>query len=113
MPRLSYGAPGVYVEEVPSARQAIAGVGTNTAAFIGFVPDRIYCPVPNAGYNPVTARVKLAVEGRMPEGQTPEQANQERNRDPKPECEAAPAAQGGDEAQRKLDATGEPAPDDS
>jgi phage tail sheath protein FI len=30
-----YQAPGVYVEEVPSAVKPIAGVGTSTAAFIG------------------------------------------------------------------------------
>jgi phage tail sheath protein FI len=39
MARTTYRAPGVYVEEIPSARQPIAGVGTNTAAFIGIVPD--------------------------------------------------------------------------
>lgn len=36
-----YFAPGVYVEEVPSAIKPIAGVGTSTAAFIGVVPDKI------------------------------------------------------------------------
>lgn len=35
----SYFSPGVYVEEIPSAIQAIAGVGTSTAGFIGIVPD--------------------------------------------------------------------------
>jgi phage tail sheath protein FI len=39
-----YLSPGVYVEEVPSAIQAIAGVGTNTAAFIGIVPDTVDLP---------------------------------------------------------------------
>jgi phage tail sheath protein FI len=38
-----YLSPGVYVEEVPSAVKAIAGVGTSTAGFIGIVPDT---PVP-------------------------------------------------------------------
>jgi phage tail sheath protein FI len=38
-----YLAPGVYVEEVPSAVKAIAGVGTSTAGFIGIVPGT---PVP-------------------------------------------------------------------
>jgi phage tail sheath protein FI len=38
-----YLSPGVYVEEVPSAVKAIAGVGTSTAGFIGVVPDT---PVP-------------------------------------------------------------------
>lgn len=59
MARLTYQAPGVYVEEIPSARQPIAGVGTNTAAFIGIVPDTIYYPVPNPNYDPVAAGKKL------------------------------------------------------
>ena len=53
MARLSYYAPGVYVEEVPSARQPIAGVGTSTVGFIGIIPDHIYIPVPNSEYDPV------------------------------------------------------------
>lgn len=40
----SYLAPGVYVEEVPSAMQSIAGVGTNTLGFIGIVEDEISYP---------------------------------------------------------------------
>ena len=73
MPRLTYRAPGVYVEEIPSARQPIAGVGTNTAAFIGIVPDRIYFPVPNINYDPVLARgaakagTSVAPEGTIAE----------------------------------------------
>jgi hypothetical protein len=67
MARLSYSAPGVYVEEVPSARQPIAGVGTNTVAFIGIVPDTVYCPVANPRYDPVTARAMLTWR-RAPEG---------------------------------------------
>ncbi len=47
-----YLAPGVYVEEVPSAVQPIAGVGTSTAGFIGIVPDSIEIPEPNPGYDP-------------------------------------------------------------
>jgi uncharacterized protein len=39
-----YLAPGVYVEEVPSAVKAIAGVGTSTPGFIGVVPDQISLP---------------------------------------------------------------------
>src|SRR5215813_5034753 len=50
-----YLAPGVYVEEVPSAVQPIAGVGTNTAAFIGIVPDELQCPIPNPEYDPQLA----------------------------------------------------------
>jgi uncharacterized protein len=34
-----YLSPGVYVEEVPSAVKAIAGVSTSTAGFIGVTPD--------------------------------------------------------------------------
>ena len=56
MARTSYAAPGVYVEEVPSAQQPIAGVGTNTVGFLGIVPDEIKYPVPNEDYDPVIAR---------------------------------------------------------
>ena len=41
-----YLSPGVYVEEVPSAIKAIAGVSTSTAGFIGVVPDSL--PMPGA-----------------------------------------------------------------
>lgn len=40
-----YLSPGVYVEEVPSSVQPIAGVGTSTAGFIGLVPNTITIPV--------------------------------------------------------------------
>ncbi len=39
-----YLSPGVYVEEVPSAVQPIAGVGTSTAGFVGVVPDTVVLP---------------------------------------------------------------------
>src|SRR5262245_28094675 len=39
-----YLAPGVYVEEVPSSVQPIAGVGTSTAGFIGEVADDVTMP---------------------------------------------------------------------
>jgi uncharacterized protein len=42
-----YFSPGVYVEEIPSAIQPIAGVSTSTAAFIGIVPDTIQIPISN------------------------------------------------------------------
>jgi uncharacterized protein len=113
MPRLSYGAPGVYVEEVPSARQPIAGVGTNTVAFIGLVPDRIYCPVPNEEYNPVAARVKLTIEGRMPAGQTTDQANKEREQTIQNLNAELPRLRAAVERrQKKLDEAGDPAPED-
>ena len=60
MPRDAYYAPGVYVEEIPSARQPIAGVGTNTVGFIGVVPDVIWYPVRNPNYDPVMAQAMLA-----------------------------------------------------
>ena len=49
----SYLSPGVYVEEIPSAQQPIAGVGTNTVGFIGVVPDEIQLVVPNPDYDPM------------------------------------------------------------
>jgi phage tail sheath protein FI len=39
-----YLAPGVYVEEVPSAIRPIAGVGTSTAGFVGVVEDNVTMP---------------------------------------------------------------------
>jgi uncharacterized protein len=39
-----YLSPGVYVEEVPPTARPIAGVGTSTASFIGFVPDGVVMP---------------------------------------------------------------------
>ncbi len=47
-----YLSPGVYVEEVASAVQPIAGVGTSTAGFIGVVPDALNIPEPNPAYDP-------------------------------------------------------------
>lgn len=41
-----YLSPGVYVEEVPSAIQTIAGVGTSTAGFVGIISaDTLTIPV--------------------------------------------------------------------
>ncbi|MCC2959346.1 phage tail sheath subtilisin-like domain-containing protein [Massilia sp. IC2-278] len=54
--RTSYLAPGVYVEEIPSAQRPITGVGTNTVGFIGIVPGKIVYPEPNPRYDPVAAR---------------------------------------------------------
>src|SRR6478752_665334 len=50
-----YLSPGVYVEEVPSAVQAIAGVSTSTAGFIGIVPDVLTILVPNPTFDPTAA----------------------------------------------------------
>jgi phage tail sheath protein FI len=49
---MAYLAPGVYVEEVPSAVQPIAGVGTSTAGFIGIVPNTVAIPGVNPNYDP-------------------------------------------------------------
>lgn len=46
-----YLSPGVYVEEVPSAVQAIAGVGTSTAGFVGIIPDSITLHSPRSVTN--------------------------------------------------------------
>jgi phage tail sheath protein FI len=62
MASTTYLAPGVYVEEVPSAQQPIAGVGTNTVAFLGIVPDVIYYPEPNPDYDPVLAQTAIRLE---------------------------------------------------
>jgi uncharacterized protein len=40
-----YLAPGVYVEEIPSAIKPIAGVSTSVAGFIGIVPDDLNQPL--------------------------------------------------------------------
>ena len=62
----TYLAPGVYVEEVPSTQQVIAGVGTNTVGFIGAVPNDIQYPMPNEDYDPhladLNARLSLIPE---------------------------------------------------
>ena len=49
---MAYTAPGVYVEETPSAIKPIAGVGTSTAAFLGIIPDSIKVPESNPAFNP-------------------------------------------------------------
>jgi len=63
----SYLHPGVYVEEVPSAQQPIAGVGTNTVGFVGIVPDVIRYPVPNDWYDPHLAEIVQRGEGASKE----------------------------------------------
>lgn len=61
-----YLSPGIYVEEVPSAVQAIAGVGTSTAGFLGIVPDQVIVAVPNRAYDPVKAAQKIAGRDERP-----------------------------------------------
>jgi len=69
MARTSYQAPGVYVEEIPSAQQPIAGVGTNTLGFIGIVPDVIEYPVRNDDYDPVLLKLAMDVKALLGGGQ--------------------------------------------
>src|SRR5262245_25439763 len=66
MARLSYSAPGVYVEEVASEEKPIAGVSTSTAAFVGIVEDEIRFPVRNEDYDPVHAEAALTGAGENP-----------------------------------------------
>jgi uncharacterized protein len=56
----TYLSPGVYVEEVPSSVQAIAGAGTSTAAFLGIVPDGVSCPEVNPDFDPTLEPQKPA-----------------------------------------------------
>jgi hypothetical protein len=103
MPRLNYSAPGVYVEEVPSARQPIAGVGTNTVGFIGIVPPRVWCPVVNPQYDPVEAAKAAKQVAEQPQPAAPQSGStaadlDKRLRDAKAELENA------NSALKKLDA---------
>ena len=58
-----YLSPGVYVEEIPSAVQPIAGVSTSTAAFIGIVPDTVQIPT---GVNPTYDKTKAVTPENLP-----------------------------------------------
>jgi uncharacterized protein len=102
----NYLSPGVYVEEIPSAMQPIAGVGTNTVGFIGIVPDTFQClvPVSDATYQqrladkekelaPVT---KEELQKQVKDLQAKiEQGKQDRQKAAKPAAEGAkPAAEG-------------------
>jgi phage tail sheath protein FI len=50
-----YLSPGVYVEEVPSAVKAIAGVSTSTPGFIGVVPSKIHQVARDPSVEPTAA----------------------------------------------------------
>lgn len=53
---MAYLSPGVYVEEIPSGVQPIAGVGTSTAGFIGIIAgDTIQVPESNPKFDPSRA----------------------------------------------------------
>lgn len=53
----SYGAPGVYVEEMPSGSVPVEGVGTSVAAFIGFTEG--YDPTAGDPTDPEGVRPQL------------------------------------------------------
>jgi len=59
-----YLSPGVFVEEVPSAIQPIAGVSTSTAAFVGVVPDQIRMVEESRDYDP-TKKTDLATKTNL------------------------------------------------
>src|SRR6266850_5581030 len=61
-----YLAPGVYVEEVPSAVKPIAGVGTSTAGFIGVVTSTVVEPTAEA----LKGRKLLQAIGNFPSDTT-------------------------------------------
>ncbi len=62
---MEFHAPGVYVKEVPSAVQPIAGVGTSTAGIVGVVRDRITIPVPNPEFTGETEVMVAAAVGDL------------------------------------------------
>src|SRR5687768_3558813 len=65
----TYAAPGVYVEEIPSAVKPIAGVSTSTAGFIGVVPDSIIIPPQIEPFKlPTAAADKPAAAASRPAG---------------------------------------------
>ena len=104
MPRLNYLAPGVYVEEVPSARQPIAGVGTNTVAFIGLVPDVVYIPRANDNYNPVKAREEADKAAQAKAAAGPAKRSAESRPDPALVEDEKAKQRALDDATRKLQA---------
>jgi phage tail sheath protein FI len=66
-----YLAPGVYVEEVPSAVKPIAGVGTSTAGFVGVVTSSAVEPTAEA----LKGRTLLEAIGNFPRDTTVTDAN--------------------------------------
>jgi uncharacterized protein len=79
MARTTYLAPGVYVEEIPSAQQPIAGVGTNTVGFVGVVGSAIYYPVREELYDPVVARAVLSLRASQQDKASADAKDVERN----------------------------------
>src|SRR3954465_3078003 len=63
----AFQSPGVYVVEVPSQTQTIAGAGTSTAAFIGISPDRVEVPEANPDYDPTLKTAAAAPKPDRPQ----------------------------------------------
>lgn len=73
----TYLSPGVYVEEVPSAVQAIAGVSTSTAGFIGIFKSPYMVPRPNPHRNAMLgADQPITVTFTFPASNEPENKRQ-------------------------------------
>src|SRR5262245_41839935 len=81
MARTTYQAPGVYVEEIPSAQQPIAGVGTNTVGFIGVVGPAIYYPIREELYDPVVARAVMSLKASQQDKAVVDPEDVKRNQD--------------------------------
>ena len=60
-----YPGSGVYVQGIPSVKQPIVGVGTNTVGFLGIVPDEIRYPVPNEDYDSALSKRREEVVPRL------------------------------------------------
>ena len=65
-----YLSPGVHVEEVPSAVQAIAGVGTSTAGFIGIAPAEIVIPLEEVPKENIISQMGLDLTHTSNNGKT-------------------------------------------
>ncbi len=74
----TYLAPGVYVDEVPSAVKPIAGVGTSTAGFIAIIADSIKIPKPEEkSATPVKDEPVKRAEGEPAKAEPPTGADNE------------------------------------
>jgi uncharacterized protein len=90
----TYLSPGVYVEEVPSAVQSIAGVGTSTAGFIGVVPNTVTVPFRNPDFDPTRdpTRLPSAVSPPPPGPSAPPPLPDPNAPPPLPDPDAPPSA---------------------
>jgi uncharacterized protein len=94
---VQYLSPGVYVREVPSLIQAIAGVGTSTAAFVGIYPTaRLTTLERNPLYDETNERSRPFIERTYATREEIEAADRALR-----DAEAAATAAGSDEAARR------------